>query len=48
MLKNEGIYLDVWVDIEILRTTYIFACEGNLNRAFLEVSPSSFWGALIP
>lgn len=37
-----------WVDLAILATASTFAHEGNLEGAFLDVSPSSYWGVLIP
>lgn len=37
-----------WVDLAISITTSTFSREGNLEREFLDVSPSSDQGVLIP
>lgn len=36
-----------WVDLAISITTYIFAREGSLENAFLNMGPSSDWGVLV-
>lgn len=46
--KAKGHAFVAWVDPEISGTIYIFAHEGSLERAFLEVGHSSNWGVLIP
>ncbi|KAI5422131.1 hypothetical protein KIW84_045548 [Lathyrus oleraceus] len=37
-----------WVDSSNSSAIYVFSREVNLDREFLEVSPSSDWGVLTP
>lgn len=37
-----------WVDPKISAIVSIFAREGSLKKAFLQVSPHGVWGILIP
>lgn len=45
---SKGEYRSLWMDQELLDTTYVFSNKEFLDNTFIEVSDSSVWGVLPP